>query len=480
MLQHLQGFRGLAFAFLLFPGWTQAAWVQFDPQDTTKVPKRFSETGFYSNMGAKTVTPEAVPFDVNTPLWSDHAAKSRWIILNPASSTKVFFQPDSDYYEYPNGTVFVKLFQQDTISGNPASRMHWETRVMVNKRAFDSANNRVHDMWYPFSYRWNRAGTEAFLVPETGLDTALTVWAGGRKSFRKWTFPSVSGCNNCHRKYNGYAQGRAILGFFTPQLNRPSSANPSLNQITQLFQRGVLHWSKPTPTTEDVAKLAKWARIEDESADLDLRARAYVASNCSGCHGARGKLTNAFGHATELNFDYFRLSGAAVQPEMEYRHKRVRFFEEMPSLTVDGMVIEQALVVPGYPELSALLYRMKSRNGSQPTEDTAFNATQNQMPPLGVFEEDTVATRVLARWIKSMPELVSVRKGLPSAAISLDRRGNILSFPAPTQVQPDLVGLDGRRYSLLPLSETRFRLPAGLPSGLYMVRSGPRYFKLLL
>src|SRR5689334_4155810 len=102
------------FGLSLFPSLAFSAWVHFDPADTSKVPKQFSKTGFYSNMTSKTVTSEAVAFDVNAPLWSDNAHKARWILLKP-NSAKIKFDPNQDYLDYPDGTVFVKLFMHDTI-----------------------------------------------------------------------------------------------------------------------------------------------------------------------------------------------------------------------------------------------------------------------------------------------------------------------------------------------------------------------------
>ena len=276
-MQHpFLSFRKLALlAVGAIPALASAEWKHFDPSDTSKVHKKFSLTGFYSNMAAKTVTPEAVPFDVNSALWSDNAVKSRWILLKP-NSAKVKFDSDSDYYEYPDGAVFVKLFQHDTIPGNANSRIYWETRVLVNKKTLDSNSMKMFDYWYSFSYRWKADGSDAILVPPEGFDTSLTVRVNGQKTLRKWTFPSVAACNDCHRQYEkdrDASQGRAVLGFYTPQINKPTAANPSLNQIVNLFQKNILTWAKAAPTEADAAKLPKWAKIDDANENLDKRAR---------------------------------------------------------------------------------------------------------------------------------------------------------------------------------------------------------------
>lgn len=467
-----------------------AAWNHFDPTDTSKVPKVFSATGFYSNMAAKTVTAEAVHFDVNSPLWSDNAAKNRWIILKPGSA-KVQFDPAKDYYEYPDGAVFVKLFQHDTIAGSSASRIYWETRVLVNKKKTDTISTTplevvTHDDWHPFTYKWKRDGSEATLV-KGGLDTSLSITVKGVKTFRKWRFPSTGDCNFCHRQFTtiDYVQGRAVLGFFAAQLNRPTATDASLNQIRNLFQKNILGWTKAVPTESEIAAMPKWARLEDNNASLDVRARAYIASNCSGCHGERGNATAAAGHISPLDYDFHTLVNGALKPGMELRYKLVGTYGLEPVVTSGGDTLNPVLVYPGRPELSVLLHRMKSRNRSLPTEDTAFAPHASQMPPVGVFEVDTTAIQVVTQWIMSLPT-TSIRGVFGSQGSQAGHsgrlpviRGNLVLLPQGV-VKARLFGLDGQRLELTELPGHSYRLPAGLAPGIYILRAGSQVFRLML
>ncbi|MEO7956244.1 MAG: hypothetical protein ABIW76_06125, partial [Fibrobacteria bacterium] len=440
---------------------SQAAWVHFDPEDTVQVPKKFSQTGFYTNMTAKTVTSEAVSFDVNAPLWSDAAAKKRWVLLKPGSP-KIQFKEDDDYLGYPDGTVFVKLFQHDTVPGDTTTRMYWETRLLVKKSYPDTVSTEpleVHlrDIWYPFSYKWKRDGSEAFLVSQKGLDTVLTLTVNGQKRLRKWSFPSVRGCNACHREYTNGVQGRNVLGFFAPQLNRPSIANPTVNQIRDLFNKGILAWSKPAaPTDAEIGAMPKWARLTDTS-PLDLRARSYIAANCSGCHGDRGKRTEAIGHS-DINYDFFKLSGTNITPAMELRNVVTSDWDVKPIVTEKGDTLVPALVVPGYPQLSILLKRLSTRNLAMPSglpDDTAFSQTAPQMPPLGVFEVDTAAVRVVTEWITTMPNLPpsAIRKAIAGRSGKEPvLRGDMLVLPEGVRGKAVLLGLDGRRHELIGIS----------------------------
>ncbi len=471
----------LAFTMLSCPLPTLGAWNHFDPSDTSQVPRKFSEIGFYADWNAKTVTPEAISFDVNTPLWSDNAHKARWVLLKPGSP-KIQFDPENDYYDYPDGAIFVKLFQHDTIPGDPSSRIYWETRLLVNQKVEDPNSSEMVDYWHPFSYRWNPDGSEAFLVSKNGFDTSLTVWINGNKSFRKWSYPSPYACNQCHRQYDLYNtafQGRTVLGFFTPQINRPAASTPSVNQITQLFQAGILGWSKPVPTPVEIASWPKWADVADETATLDLRARAYIASNCSGCHGTRGLMVNAPEYAAAFNYDFFKIRNGVLSPEMDLRNMAVGVFG-VPSKTIDGEVVHPALIVPGHPDLSVLLYRMKQRNRIAPTEGDAYSINPEQMPPVGVYEVDTVANDVISRWIASLPPVASIGKReanrLQPGLIVRDR---VIYLAGTTQKELTLIGTDGRQYITKPMG-SGFRIPEGLAPGIYLLRVKGSTLRLVL
>ena len=56
------------------------------------------------------------------------------------------------------------------------------------------------------------------------------------------------------------------------------------------------------------------------------------------------------------------------------------------------------LIVPGRPDRSVLVFRQKARN----QKDLDFTAERNAMPPLGSFEPDTNAIKMVSAWITSM------------------------------------------------------------------------------
>jgi hypothetical protein len=465
----------------LYPTLAFSAFVHFDPADTSKVPKQFSKTGFYTNMTSKTVTSEAVAFEVNAPLWSDNAHKG---------SAKIKFDPNQDYLDYPDGAVFVKLFMHDTIPGDTTTRIYWETRLLVNKKSPDTLSTEplevmIRDKWYPFSYKWKRDGSDADLVSDQGESVSLNITVKGQKTFRKWNFPSVSDCNRCHRQFKNDVQGRTVLGFFPAQINRPTAGNPGLNQIRNLFQKNILTWDKAAPTEQEIAAMPKWARIDDATAPLDLRAKSYIGANCSGCHGSRGIPTGGIDHANiDLNYDFIKTENKALVWTVDLRTVPAsKQFDSIPVVTNPaGEIIPPALVVPGHPELSTLLYRMTRRNRLPPTSTGAFltDSLEEQMPPLGVFEVDTIATRWISKWIAEMPSvgIRGSRSGHNAVSaprivagyltLGSDFRGNLM-----------LTGLDGRRHALIRLTGNTFRVPKSLPKGVYFLRLGRTAYKVV-
>jgi hypothetical protein len=80
----------------------------------------------YKNMLTKEINADVIPFEVNTPLWTDGAFKERYIAVPPG--TAVIYDDTADIYAYPDRAMVIKNFSVDTIPGNIASRILFETR----------------------------------------------------------------------------------------------------------------------------------------------------------------------------------------------------------------------------------------------------------------------------------------------------------------------------------------------------------------
>ena len=180
-------------------------------------------------------------YNVQVPLWSDGADKSRFIALPEKGRIAITASGD---LELPVGTVLAKEFRLNDIL--------LETRFYLH---------RSQDDWAGYTFRWNHRVGDALLVesPETT-----------RFGAQPWLFPGPSQCPQCHTA----AAGRS-LGVEISQLLNPSDSGVSL--IDSWVEAGRLD-SSALSDYEPLPSLA------DKTAPIGERARAYLHANCSHCH----------------------------------------------------------------------------------------------------------------------------------------------------------------------------------------------------
>ena len=422
----------------------QAAFNFFDPMSSDSIPKLISGTGMYKNMATKEIGPDVIPFEVNSPLWTDGAVKQRYIAV-PAGKS-VIYDDSADIYKYPDRAMVIKNFSVDTIPGNPASRILFETRFSGVRLVGGK------EKWFLWSYHWRLDQTDADLVADSGSNATVRVYRNGvgqAPFMKKWRFPGKLQCAACHRVQGD--GGRTVLAFFTAQLNKPLTANPALNQLDHLFNLGILKTADGK--RPDFSRSPKWANWADTTASLELRSRSYIAANCSGCHGDRGIETNAALGVT-LNYDFHDM-----QPHMDFLTKRLQGVFPVDS---------GALVVPGRPDRSVIVYRQKMRN----EKDLDFAAERMAMPPLGSFEPDTNAIKVISAWIASMPGTAIHAGALSRARTTARVRGTLLeiaNLPAEAVTGIGLVDFRGAAIGLTRLQPGIYRIDGPMPSGIYFL-----------
>jgi uncharacterized repeat protein (TIGR03806 family) len=220
------------------------------PPDT--FPKTLSATGCVEAADATRPAAGLIPYGVNTELWSDGAAKRRWLALPDGAQITVGADGD---FDFPNGTVLVKEF---SIGGQRV-----ETRLLMR---------HPDGSWGGYSYEWNDAGTDAALLP-----AGKAKQVGGQR----WTFPSRSECLVCHT----VAAGRT-LGLELSQQNGEFVYESTLrrsNQLATLDHIGLFAQSPGDP-----AGLPALSPLGAAGAPVEARARAYLHANCSFCHRPMG------------------------------------------------------------------------------------------------------------------------------------------------------------------------------------------------
>lgn len=497
---------GIAKKLLLALGLPVLAGAQtfkyWDVADTSKVPKTLSATGLYTNITAakKTMLANAYKFEVNSPLWSDGSIKIRWVMTKPGTS--ITYDETNDYWGYPDSALFIKQFAVDTVPGDTTTRLIVETRFLYNKKELvDAATGKKMDYWYSYTYKWRRNQQDADLVGKEGEDDSVKVFPTGKSNpgvMKKWRFPSVGQCEQCHRvTFADTVHGRSVLGFFTAQLNRPRADLANVNQLEYFFQQNVL---KGTKSVWDAPATPRWYGITDsvvggKAVTVDARARAYIAANCSGCHGRRG-MANSATFGVDLNYDFHDM---VIANRLEYRHKSTswpftldedsvlpKFYPKTDlgnnPMGYDSLIIDPALIVPGYPQKSVILYRQLVRR----TAPGDYLPERNQMPPMATYEVNVPATDLMRRWILEMPKIAApaalgirgqnMRTHLKGPAI----QGRQIVLPkelaGPGTVKVFVTGILGRSFELTRVTPTVYALPSNLTPGVYVIKVGKQNF----
>jgi uncharacterized repeat protein (TIGR03806 family) len=244
------------------------------PADPTRPPMLLSATGCVDAKDPTRPAESLIPYDVNSPLWSDGADKQRFMAIPDGALIHVKdcahepqlckptveggTTPDDGHFELPVGTVLVKSF---LFNGKLL-----ETRLFM----------RYADMWRGLSYQWNDAQTDATVVGEFGLNKTITN-AGKQQS---WYFPSRTDCNECHNDTVG-----GSLGLETMQLDRMYKypSGQTADQLATLEHLGVLD----APVTRVLPLLDP--RLPDPGGTrLEARVRSYLHGNCAICHRPEG------------------------------------------------------------------------------------------------------------------------------------------------------------------------------------------------
>ena len=461
------------------------------------LPKTISATGFYSDIASKTVGPGAYAFDINSPLWSDGAGKSRFLIL-PKDSVITYLN-DSDEFRFPEGAVFVKHFWIDKIANRPETRKYIETRVLI----------RQEGQWHGLGYKWRADQSDADLNggPEdtAALDSFTVTTSEGNVRMKKWMHPARRGfsvrnfrastCNSCHMNR---ASGRqlSILGFITPQLTLAADGK---DQIRDLIEQGYM--VKGQGAAYASAAAHRWYALDDSTSagsTLEKRARSYLASNCSHCHAAVGASVFAGAPSCIPVYTYH-----TPHDSMNYMNRK-----STGTWGLNVPVGDTAKWIhPGKPGLSTILRRISASDTDGYRESALYDypgvprasvppsaapkplakragwdgTGLVQMPPLATYEPNPLADRIVREWIQSLPA------GYAGTAITVDpHAGRKIGAPgrgtvrirdglifvvdvAPGAVVARLSDLRGRTIPLVSARAGVFLIPAGLQEGYYLL-----------
>ena len=226
-------------------------------------PRTLSETRAFRDLETLAPRPGLDPYEVNSPLWSDGAVKSRWILV-PEGRSIGFEKAGS--WTFPAGTVFVKHFEIVTDESLPdAPRRRLETRFLVRNAAGAA---------FGASYRWRPEGSDADLLESaTTEEIAIRTEHGERK--QTWSYPGPRDCLQCHTPAAGY-----VLGVNTRQLNGKGG-----HPLVDWSRAG--KFGKPLDAGA-LADLPRLVALDDPSARPEEKVRSYLDVNCAHCHRPGG------------------------------------------------------------------------------------------------------------------------------------------------------------------------------------------------
>ncbi|MFL2871659.1 MAG: PQQ-dependent sugar dehydrogenase [Pirellulaceae bacterium] len=364
------------------------------PDYSKSFPKRLSDSGIFADLSTHTLSDGAIPYDVNSPLWSDGAGKSRYIVL--IDEEDQITARDTGPWGFPEKSVLVKSFSLEMTEGDPSSRRWIETRFLTKQ----------DNEWVGYSYRWNKNQTDAVLVADEGRDEAFQIKTLQGAKTKNWHYPSRSECMMCHSRAANY-----VLGLHTVQLNKDVDYGSHIeNQLSYLQRTGKVtvntsaqvstfanhremlrsfdkerasaaaSTAKPAMQQRGVANdglfahggegVPKLAGLLDETASIETRARSYIFSNCAQCHVGAG------GGNSQMHFEFSRSL------------TEMNVIGEVPLHGSKGVEAGK-LITPGNPDKSVLFKRISIRG-------------TGQMPIIATTEVDEAAVSVIRQWIEQM------------------------------------------------------------------------------
>lgn len=315
----------------------------------SRVPQRLSETGLYRPDGS--VDPRNRPFAPQYPLWTDGAAKSRWIRLPEGAAVDV---SDVDAWRFPPGTTVWKEFA-------------WGGRKVETRMIRIEADGQPTFA----TYVWTEDQTDALLAPEEGVPAAFEIAPRKRHSI-----PGAADCASCH----GSAPS-PLLGFGALQLSDdrdPNAPHAEALPAGAVTLRTLVEQNLLRPARPELALRPPRIRESDPEARSAL---GYLSANCGGCHNGVGPLARL---GFTLLHDVAGDPGAPEPAVATAVGRRGRFV--VPGAPPDSTF----LVAPGAPDRSAVIHRMRSRRPS------------SQMPPLGTVVQDTRAVELVRKWIERL------------------------------------------------------------------------------
>ncbi|MEQ1725757.1 MAG: SO2930 family diheme c-type cytochrome [Sphingopyxis sp.] len=270
------------------------------------LPPLLSDYGFFDDSPDRP-SRTLIRYDLQTPLFSDYAVKTRFIYL--PTGTRMTAHGEG-LVEFPVGAAIIKSFAFRQPDG---SLRTVETRVLLHRASG----------WVALPYIWRADGSDADLRLAGGRDRVSLVDDAGQARTISYAVPNRNQCRTCHQR------DEVVMPI-----------GPTLR--TMISEQRLDDAIDAAPYDARAESVSAW-RSNATDYSLDQRARAYLDANCAHCHNPHGSASNS-----GLFLEYMRPFGMAVGA-----WKR-------PVAAGRGSGALDYAIVPGDPAHSILLYRMRS------------------------------------------------------------------------------------------------------------------------
>lgn len=315
-------------------------------------PATLAATLLFLDAQARVPAPGVTPYALNMALYSDGAAKRRYVYVPQGASATY---DANEAFAFPIGSVLIKTFAMPLDARAPGGGERLlETRLLVRRA----------DGWTALPYVWNDAGDDARLSLIGAQLSVSAIDARGQTQTIAWQAPNKNQCKGCH----------SLDGAFTPIGPKARNLNGDYiydggreNQLTHWSRKGLLTGAPAA----DAAPRAP--AIDDQNAPLAAKARAYLDVNCAHCHRPGGP-------ADTSGLD---LSWSQSDPMRWGVEKRpVAAGRASANLAFD--------IAPGAPDRSILVHRMASVDPGV------------MMPEVGRSLVDAEGLQLIRSWIADM------------------------------------------------------------------------------
>ena len=321
-----------------------------------RAPKLLSGYGLFEGKPTAQQPAKGVfRYELNTPLFSDYAAKYRFIKIPSGSSIQY---RDHGILDFPDGTVIAKTFAYRVKQAPHEQREQLlETRIEL-----------LHDgEWFGYSYQWNEDQADATLLLGGGVMEVSFIDGSGATVSNRYEIPNANQCLNCHSQNKEYVP----IGTTARNMNRHFKlGDANENQLDYLATR---HWLSDLVDRDERQRLPVFD--DPETGSLDARARAWLHVNCAHCHSPLGTAGTS---GLDLRYSQSDPSKFGVW--------------KSPVAAGHGSGGRAYDIVPGEPDKSIMVYRMESQDPSI------------RMPSVGRNLVPREAVELIREWITAMPK----------------------------------------------------------------------------